>query len=103
PPAGTERIHALVEARDDVGELLAGERVHDDQRAFRLELLARLLAYLVLDAGATEHLERAHVEEGGARQLRATAQTLNRERGDSVLRQEHRGRQADQPAAPHQS
>jgi hypothetical protein len=99
PPAGTERIDALVEARDDVGELLAGERVHDDQRAFRLELLARLLAHLVLDAGRAEHLERAHVEEGGARKLRAAAQTLHCERGDSVLRQEHRGRQADQPTA----
>ena len=98
PPARTERIDALVEARDDVGELLAGERIHDDERAFRLELLARLLAHLVLDSGGAEHFERAHVEEGGARQLRAAAQALHRERGNAVLGQEHRRRQADQPA-----
>jgi hypothetical protein len=99
PPAGAERIDALVEARDDVGELLAGERIHDDQRAFRLELLARLLAHLVLDPGRAEHFERAHVEERSARKLRAAAQALHRERGNSVLGEEHRGRQADQAAA----
>ena len=72
-------------------------------RAFRLELLARLLAHLVLDAGRAEHFERAHVEEGGARQLRAAAQPLDRERGDAVLGEKHRGRQADQASAGDQN
>ena len=39
PPARAQRVDALVEARDDVGELLARERVHHDERAFGLNSL----------------------------------------------------------------
>src|SRR5256885_6891951 len=52
-----------------------------------------------LDPGRAEHLERAHVEEGGARQLRAASQALHHERGNSMLSQKHRSRQPDQAAA----
>ena len=79
PPAGAQRVHPLVEARDDVGELAPRQRVHDDERALGLELLERLLAHLLLDAGVAEHLQRAHVEERGARQRRAAAQALHRQ------------------------
>ena len=78
---------------------LPGERVHQDDRAFGLELLERLRADVVFDARRAEQLQRAHVEERRARQLRALLQTLDGERGDAVLGEEHGGRQSDQTAA----
>ena len=38
------------------------------ERAIRNEFLRRFLAHARLDAEPAKHLERAHVEEGGARQ-----------------------------------
>ena len=58
----------------------------------------RLPHDLVLDAGLAEQLERAQMKMRGARHRRAAAQPLDRQRGDAVLGEEHRGRQADQPA-----
>src|SRR5262249_42620316 len=63
------------------------------------EVLERPAAHLLLDAGGAEHLEGAHVEEGGARQRRDAALPFHRQRRDSVLREEHGGRQADQTAS----
>jgi hypothetical protein len=79
--------------------LLAGQRIHQDDGAFRRELLLRLPAHVLFDAGGAEQFDGAHVEEGGARQLRSAAQPLDDQGGDSVLGQEHRGRQTDEAAA----
>ena len=57
---------------------------------------------MLLDAGVAKHLQRTHVEERGARQRRAAAQALHRQRGYSMLGQEHCRRQADQATAGEQ-
>ena len=75
---------------------LAGQRVHQDDGAFGLELLRRLLTNLFLDARGAEHLQRPHVEERRARHRRPAAQPLDRDRRNAVLREEHRRRQPDQ-------
>ena len=73
PPAGAERIDALVQARTDVGELLAGNESMMTIAPSGVNSLARLLRHLVLDPGGAEHFERADVEECGPRQLRSAA------------------------------
>ena len=97
--ARAERIDAFIQTGDDVGELLALERVHDDERAFRLEFLEGLLPNLVFDACGAKHFEGAHVKECGARQMRSAPQRLDRQRGNAMLREEHGHRQPDQAAA----
>ena len=65
PPAGAQRIHALVETGDDISKFAPRQAVHDDEGALGLELSERLLAHLLFDASVAEHLERAHMEERG--------------------------------------
>ena len=92
-------VHAFVEIRDDVRELASGYAVHRDQRAVRDEFLRRFLAHARLDAETAEHLQGAHVEEGGAWQRRAFLQALDCDRANALLRQERGGREARQAAA----
>ena len=80
-------------------EQFAGQRVHQDDGPFGLELPARLLTHLRLDARRTEHLQRAHVEERRARQRRPAAKAFHRDRRDPVLGEEHGRREADQASA----
>ena len=102
PAARAERFDAGIEAADDVRELLAGQAVHGDDRAFGEELLLRLAPDLILDAGEAEQLQGAQVKMRRARNRRAAAQPLDHQRGDAVLGEKHRGRQADQAAAGNQ-
>ncbi len=68
-PAGAQRVvDADVQTGDDVGELLARQRVHADDRAFGEELLLGLRLHLVLDPRSAEELDGAEMEVRGTRQ-----------------------------------
>jgi hypothetical protein len=64
-PARAHRLHTLVEAADDVGQLPARQVVHHHDGALGQELALRLGFHLVFDAGQAEQLERAEVEVRG--------------------------------------
>src|SRR5690349_16755455 len=54
PPAGTECLDAFIETRNQTREYLAGERIHQHDGTFGLELLVRLLAHAVFNARRPE-------------------------------------------------
>ena len=58
---------------------------------------------LIFDAGEAKQFERAQMKMRGARQRRTAAQPFDRQRRHAMLSEEHRGRQADQPAADDQN
>ncbi len=102
PPARTERLNAFIEAGNQAGQHLAGQRIHQDDGAFGLELLVRLLAHAVFDACRPEHLQRPHVEKRRTRHRRSAAQAFHRDRRDAMLCEEHRRRETHQASAGEQ-
>jgi hypothetical protein len=101
-PAGLSVLDAFIEAGNETGQHLASQRVHQDDGAFGLEFFAGLLTHAVLNARRTEHLQRAHVKKRCAGHRRSAAEALDRHRRNTVLREEHRGRETDQASAGEQ-
>ena len=100
PPAGAQRVvDSDVEPGDDVGELPPREGVHADDGALGKELRLGLRLDLVLDARSPEQLDGPQMEVRGPGQRRSSAQALDDDRRHAVLREEHGGRETDQPSA----
>ncbi len=97
--AGADRFNPLVQVPNDVRQFAARQAIHRDDGALRHEVPRRSLPHAALDSDGTEHFQRAHVEECRARQRRTFPQALDGHRRNTLVREECRGRQADQPAA----
>src|SRR5205814_5195461 len=92
-------LHALVDVAEVVLELLAAEALDRDDRPVLDELALRSGRDLVLEANASEDLDRALVEERRTRVDRRARMPLDDERLDAVPAEKQRRREPDEASA----
>ncbi len=92
-------LDALVDVPEVPVDLAASEGLDRHDRAVLDELPARGLDDLVLDARAAVQLDGSLIDERGTRMNGRTTMPLDDQRGNPVLSEEQRRRQADQTAA----
>ena len=102
PRRRADLLDALVDEAEVPVELLPAEALDGHDRPVLDELPCCRLLDLVLQADRAVRLDRALVDQCGARVDRGAAVPLDDERGHTVMPEEHRRRQSDEAASDDQ-